>query len=76
MTRREIIRRITVRAVCSVCKEPVGATSEKIAYRHGFKRHKRSLQNNKFSQEDGTCCEGSGKPVVWENMDKDMILVE
>ncbi len=68
-------RTLLVISVCSECGEPVGATKNDIAYRHGFKRFKKRLYklnrvhvatSTNFSQEDGKRCEGSGKPVVYK----------
>ena len=66
-------RRLKVISVCSKCGEPVAVTKGEKAYRHGFSRFKRKLSEKslkaflqqQYSQEDGTACEGSGKPVVY-----------
>ncbi len=67
-------RKLKVISVCSVCDEPVSATSKDNAYRHGFNRHKLAMgvvrNMRKFSQEDGRPCPGSGRPVVYKRKTK------
>ena len=52
---------------CPECGEPVEATVNHKAYRHGFRRSvvKLVVGNNR-SQEDGKPCPGSGKEVVYK----------
>ncbi len=60
-------RTLLVISVCSECGEPVGATKDDIAYRHGFKRYVMATStSSKRSQEDGKKCRGSGEPVVYK----------
>lgn len=58
-------RRLKVISVCSECGEPVCATKDDKAYRHGFPRFKRARLSFGFSQEDGEACKGSGKEVAY-----------
>ena len=69
-------RKLKVISVCSKCGEPVCATKNDNAYRHGFPRFKKKRSrairrqsfisfSKEFSQEDGIACDGSGKPVVY-----------
>ena len=58
-------KKIKVIPVCSVCGEPVCATSKDKAYRHGFNRYVVAGSVRK-SQEDGKPCPGSGQVVVYK----------
>jgi len=65
-------KKLKVISVCSVCGEPVCATSKDKAYRHGFNRHRVNMNCpfNKFSQEDGKSCDGSGQTVTYKRSTK------
>ena len=56
--------------VCSICGEPVCATKNDLAYRHGFNRYKTKRGHKKYSQEDGRSCIGSGQPVDYKRRSK------
>ena len=62
-------RKLRVVSVCSVCGDPVSATSKDNAYRHGFNRYV-VVGSNRKSQEDGRPCSGSGQPVVYKRKTK------
>ena len=58
---------LLVISLCPECGEPVGATKNHTAYRHGFNRHVVAISTSgKRSQEDGKRCKGSGQPVVYK----------
>ena len=59
-------KKIKVISICRVCKEPVCATQNDLAYRHGFDRYKTRITTDKFSQEDGKPCPGSGCGVIYK----------
>jgi len=70
-------RTLKVISVCFFCGKPVNATTKDKAYRHGFKRYKKSkgiqqIEGPKhlFSQEDDTPCPGSGQEVVYKRYKK------
>ena len=61
-------KKLKVISVCSICGEPVAATTKDKAYRHGFQRHKLvigGVKNRRFFQEDGNPCDGSGETVAY-----------
>lgn len=69
MAKQAKSRKLKVIAICSECGEPVAATKNDNAYRHGFNRHRLKINNTKdgqFSQEDGSPCKGSGQPVLYK----------
>ena len=76
MSRLVKSRKLKVVSVCSVCGEPVKATTKDKAYRHGFKRYRITVIRpsihgfRKYSQEDATPCEGSGKTVLYRRRTK------
>ena len=70
MNRSVVPRKLKVISVCSICGEPVNVNKDDIAYRHGFKRHKKRRIKHTFSQEDGKPCDGSGKEVVYKRFRK------
>lgn len=75
MSRQVKSKKLKVISVCSICGEPVCATTKDNAYRHGFNRHKVAIvgirdRSVKFSQEDGSSCSGSGQPVVYKRKTK------
>jgi len=66
---------LKVISVCSVCGEPVCATTKDKAFRHGYKRYRRQMNQapntfKKFSQEDDKACAGSGKEVLYKRFKK------
>jgi len=72
-------KKIRVVSVCTECGQEVAATSKDNAFRHGFNRYKiaspglkpgKTLEVRQFSQEDGSPCKGSGKPVVYQRRAK------
>ncbi len=60
-------KKLKVVSICSVCGEPVSATTKDNAYRHGFNRYVTTNPIRKIkSQEDGKPCAGSGQPVNYK----------
>ena len=73
MEKYGMVKNMMAVGVCSVCGKPVHTTVNDKAYRHGYKRYKRQINQSpnsfkKFSQEDDKACAGSGKEVVWKKV--------
>ena len=63
-------KKMKVISVCSVCGEPVCATTKDKDYRHVFNRFKNKTTIGKYSQEDGKSCPGSGQEVTYKRSSK------
>jgi len=70
-------RMLKVISVCSVCGEPVNATKDDKAVRHGFKRYRKQritsisqIPTGEFSQEDDKACAGSRQEVIYKRFKK------
>ena len=69
----KLIKNMMVVGVCPVCGQAVLTTKSDKAFRHGYKRYRRQMNQapnsfKKFSQEDDKACAGSGKEVVWKKV--------
>lgn len=68
-----LVKTINVVGFCAVCGEAVSTTQSDKAFRHGYNRYRRQMNQapnsfKKFSQEDDKACVGSGTEVVWKRV--------